>query len=157
MIDLIFPAPLVAQPHSPDNVMEVSALKVEVNQVCVGSAPISFADLVARCSTEADHPSVSMTFTPGSKQVFDMIAKNGALAKIIAAGARIIESACGPCIGMGNAPPSGRVSIRTFNRNFEGRSGTRVSKVYLVRLRPARLGAHRQVHRPQYPGQSPQR
>jgi aconitate hydratase len=78
------------------------------------------------------HPSVSMTVTPGSKQVFEMIAKNGALADIIASGARIIESACGPCIGMGQAPASGAVSIRSFNRNFEGRSGTRDAKVYLT-------------------------
>jgi aconitate hydratase len=137
IIDLNKLEPLMAQPHSPDNVIEVSKLKnVEVNQVCVGSCTnSSYRDLMAVAKMlkgKHIHPSVSMTVTPGSKQVFEMIAKNGALADIIASGARIIESACGPCIGMGQAPPSGGVSIRSFNRNFEGRSGTRDAKVYLA-------------------------
>ena len=137
IIDLNKLEPLIAQPHSPDNVIEVAKLKnVEVNQVCVGSCTnSSYRDLMAVAKMlkgKHIHPSVSMTVTPGSKQVFEMIAKNGALADIIASGARIIESACGPCIGMGQAPPSGGVSIRSFNRNFEGRSGTRDAKVYLA-------------------------
>lgn len=137
IIDLNKLEPLIAQPHSPDNVIEVSKLKnVEVQQVCVGSCTnSSYRDLMAvarMLKGKHIHPSVSMTVTPGSKQVFEMIAKNGALADIIASGARIIESACGPCIGMGQAPPSGGVSIRSFNRNFEGRSGTRDAKVYLA-------------------------
>ncbi len=137
IIDLNKLEPLMAQPHSPDNVIEVSKLKnVDVNQVCVGSCTnSSYRDLMAVAKMlkgKHIHPNVSMTVTPGSKQVFEMIAKNGALADIIASGARIIESACGPCIGMGQAPPSGGVSIRSFNRNFEGRSGTRDAKVYLA-------------------------
>ncbi len=137
LIDLDKLEPLIAQPHSPDNVTEVSKLKnVEVQQVCVGSCTnSSYLDLMAvarMLKGRHIHPGVSMTVTPGSKQVFEMIAKNGALADIIASGARIIESACGPCIGMGQAPPSGGVSIRSFNRNFEGRSGTRDAKVYLA-------------------------
>ncbi len=137
IIDLNKLEPLVAQPHSPDNVTEVAKLKtVDVNQVCVGSCTnSSYLDLMAvarMLKGKHIHPNVSMTVTPGSKQVFEMIAKNGALADIIASGARIIESACGPCIGMGQAPPSGGVSIRSFNRNFEGRSGTRDAKVYLA-------------------------
>jgi aconitate hydratase len=137
IIDLNKLRPLLAQPHSPDNVIEVSKLKtIEVQQVCVGSCTnSSYTDLMMVAKMlkgKHIHPSVSMTVTPGSKQVFEMIAKNGALADIIASGARIIESACGPCIGMGQAPSSGAVSIRSFNRNFEGRSGTRDAKVYLA-------------------------
>ena len=137
IIDLNKLEPLIAQPHSPDNVIEVSKLKnVDVQQVCVGSCTnSSYRDLMAVAKMlkgKHIHPNVSMTVTPGSKQVFEMIAQNGALSDIIASGARIIESACGPCIGMGQAPPSGGVSIRSFNRNFEGRSGTRDAKVYLT-------------------------
>jgi aconitate hydratase len=137
IIDLNKLEPLIAQPHSPDNVIEAGKLKdVAVQQVCVGSCTnSSFRDLMMVAKIlkgKHVHPSVSMTVTPGSKQVFEMIAKSGALADIIAAGARILESACGPCIGMGQAPPSGGVSVRSFNRNFEGRSGTRDAKVYLA-------------------------
>ncbi|HVZ81466.1 MAG TPA: aconitate hydratase [bacterium] len=137
IIDLNKLQPLIAQPHSPDNVIEVSKLKnIDVQQVCVGSCTnSSYSDLMMVAKMlkgKHVHPSVSMTVTPGSKQVFEMIAKNGALADIIASGARIIESACGPCIGMGQAPSSGAVSIRSFNRNFEGRSGTQDAKVYLA-------------------------
>jgi aconitate hydratase len=137
VIDLNKLEPLMAQPHSPDNVIEVSKLKdVPVQQVCVGSCTnSSYRDLMIvskMLKGKHVHPNVSMTVTPGSKQVFQMIADNGALADIIASGARIIESACGPCIGMGQAPPTGGVSIRSFNRNFEGRSGTRDAKVYLA-------------------------
>ncbi len=129
--------PLVSQPHSPDNVIEVKKLKgIKVNQVCVGSCTnSSLSDLMVTAKLlkgKKVYPDVSMTITPGSKQVFEAISKNGALADIIASGARIIESACGPCIGMGQAPASGAVSVRSFNRNFPGRSGTKDAKVYLA-------------------------
>jgi aconitate hydratase len=129
--------PLVAQPSSPDSVCpvrEVAGKKVE--QVCIGSCNnSSYFDLmsVARIlKGRRISPDVSLTITPGSKQVFEMIARNGALADLISAGTRILESACGPCIGMGQAPPSGAISIRTMNRNFPGRSGTPDDQVYLA-------------------------
>lgn len=129
--------PLMAQPHSPDNIIEVKKLKkLKVNQVCVGSCTnSSLFDLMVTAKLlkgEKVHPSVSMTITPGSKQVFEEIARNGCLTEIIASGARVIESGCGPCIGMGQSPPSGGVSIRSFNRNFPGRSGTMDANVYLA-------------------------
>lgn len=129
--------PLIARPHSPDSVVpvrEVAGLKVD--QVCVGSCTnSSLHDLwvtSAILKGKHIHPGVSMTITPGSKQVFTATAEHGALASMIAAGARVLESACGPCIGMGQAPPSGGVSIRSFNRNFQGRSGTADANVYLA-------------------------
>jgi len=129
--------PLIAQPHSPDKVVKVRDVKgTPVQQVCMGSCTnSSYHDLgiAARMLRgKAVHPGLSMTVTPGSKQVFEMIARDGSLADIISAGARILESACGPCIGNGQAPPSGAVSVRSFNRNFEGRSGTRDAQVYLA-------------------------
>ncbi len=129
--------PLAAQPHSPDNIIEVKKLKkLKVNQVCIGSCTnSSLSDLMVTAKLlkgKKVHPLVSMTITPGSKQVFEEIARNGCLAEIIASGARIIESGCGPCIGMGQAPPSGGVSVRSFNRNFPGRSGTKDANVYLA-------------------------
>lgn len=128
--------PLIACPHSPDNVKKVTDVAgLPVNQVAIGSCTnSSYQDLMvaaAMLDGKSIHPRVSMVVTPGSKQVFDMIAKNGALATIINAGARILESACGPCIGMGQAPGSNHVSVRSFNRNFEGRSGTTNAQVYL--------------------------
>ncbi len=136
-IDLSALEPMVAQPQSPDNVVplrQVTGLKVD--QVCVGSCTnSSLYDLMVTAAILKGrhvHEDVSMTVTPGSRQVFTAIAQNGALGDLIAAGARILESACGPCIGMGQAPPSGGVSIRSFNRNFEGRSGTKNDKVYLA-------------------------
>ena len=136
-IDLDKLRPLIAQPHSPDDVVKVSSLKnIDVDQVCVGSCTnSSLSDLMITAKLlkgKKVHPSVSMTVTPGSKQVFNEIARNGALAEIIESGARIIESACGPCIGMGQAPSSKAVSIRSFNRNFPGRSGTKDANVYLA-------------------------
>ncbi|MBI4223050.1 MAG: aconitate hydratase [Planctomycetes bacterium] len=136
-IDLSTLEPLIARPHSPDNVCKVSEIKgTKVNQVCIGSCTnSSYHDLMVSASMlkgRSVHPDVSLTISPGSRQVLEMIAKNGALADMIAAGARIIEVACGPCIGMGQAPPSGGVSVRSFNRNFEGRSGTADAQVYLV-------------------------
>ena len=128
--------PMIAMPHSPDNVCKVSEIKgIKVNQVCIGSCTnSSYHDLMVSASMlrgRKVHPDVSLTISPGSRQVLEMIAKNGALADMVAAGARVIEAACGPCIGMGQAPPSGGVSVRSFNRNFEGRSGTADAQIYL--------------------------
>lgn len=136
-IDLPTLEPLIARPHSPDNVCRVSEVKgTKVQQVCIGSCTnSSYHDLMvaaAMLKGRKVHPDVSLTISPGSKQVLEMIAKNGALADMIAAGARVIEVACGPCIGMGQAPPSGGVSVRSFNRNFEGRSGTADAQVFLA-------------------------
>lgn len=130
-------APLIAKPHSPDNVCTVKDVAgTTVQQVAVGSCTNStFRDMMTVASIlkgKKIHPNVSLVVTPGSKQNFEMLARNGALAEIISAGGRILESACGPCIGMGQAPPSGAVSIRSFNRNFEGRSGTADAQVYLA-------------------------
>ncbi|MFQ5893820.1 MAG: aconitate hydratase, partial [Nitrospinota bacterium] len=136
-LDLNGLEPLVACPHSPDDVKKVTEVEgTKVHQVCVGSCTnSSFMDLmvVARAlKGKHVHPGVSMVLTPGSKQVFQMISDTGALGDFIAAGVRVLESACGPCIGMGQAPPSGAVSVRTFNRNFVGRSGTMDAQVYLA-------------------------
>ncbi len=129
--------PLAACPHSPDAVKELSALgDISVDQVCIGSCTnSSLADLMAVAAILKGRtvaPTVSLTISPGSRQVLEMLSENGALADILAAGARLLECACGPCIGMGQSPPSGGVSLRTFNRNFEGRSGTADGQVYLV-------------------------
>ena len=136
-IDLSSLEPLVACPHSPDNVKRVSELKdVKVDQVCVGSCTnSSLADLLRVASMlkgKKIDDSVSMSVSPGSKQVLSMLSDCGALSDILASGARLLECACGPCIGMGFSPNSAGVSLRTFNRNFEGRSGTRDAGVYLV-------------------------
>ncbi len=145
-IDLNSLEPLVAQPHMPDQVVKVSELKdVKVDQSAIGSCTnSSYTDLMtvaAMLKGKKVHPDVSLVISPGSKQVFEMIAKNGALADLIASGARILESTCGPCIGMGQAPKSGAVSLRTFNRNFEGRSGTKDAKIYLVSPQTAAASA----------------
>jgi aconitate hydratase len=129
--------PMIARPHSPDNVVRVAEVEgIKVDQVAIGSCTnSSLRDLMTVAASlrgRTVHPSVSLVISPGSKQVFEMIARNGALAELIASGARILESACGPCIGMGQAPKTNAVSIRTFNRNFEGRSGTRSAQVYLA-------------------------
>jgi len=136
-IDLRALEPLIAQPSSPDNVCPVKEVSGHaVKQVCIGSCNnSSYIDLmsVARIvKGKKIHRDVSLTVTPGSKQVYEMIARNGALSILISAGARILESACGPCIGMGQAPPSHTISIRTMNRNFPGRSGTPEDQVYLA-------------------------
>ena len=136
-IDLSTLEPLIACPHSPDNVVPVASLKgTKVDQVCVGSCTnsslqdmLKVAALLRGCTVQ---PSVSLSISPGSKQVLTMLADCGALTDILASGARLLESACGPCIGMGFSPNSGGVSLRTFNRNFEGRSGTADGQVYLV-------------------------
>lgn len=129
--------PMVAKPSMPDKVVPVTEEEgKDVRQVCIGSCNnSSYDDLMlvgAMLKGKKVHPDVSLTITPGSKQVFEMIAASPALEYMISAGARILESACGPCIGMGQAPPSGSVSIRTMNRNFLGRSGTPDDKVYLA-------------------------
>ena len=136
-IDLSSLTPLIACPHSPDNIVSVSSLKgVRVDQVCIGSCTnsslLDMLKVAALLRGKTVHPRVSLSISPGSKQVLSMLADCGALTDMIAAGARILECACGPCIGMGFSPNSGGVSLRTFNRNFEGRSGTRDAKVYLV-------------------------
>ncbi|GAB4564210.1 MAG: aconitate hydratase [Anaerolineae bacterium] len=135
-LDLSQLEPMIACPSSPDNVVPVREVAGRpVAQVCVGSCTnSSFTDLMRVAAVlrgRTVHPNVSLTLTPGSKQVYTMIAQNGALADFIAAGARILESACGPCVGMGQAPPTGAISLRTFNRNFSGRSGTPGDQVYL--------------------------
>jgi len=135
-IDLSELEPLIALPHSPDNVKPVREVEgVKVDQVAIGSCTnSSYRDLMLVAKVlkgKRVHPDVSLGINGGSRAVMKMLAKKGYLADIIAAGARILENACGPCIGMGFAPPSGGVSLRTFNRNFEGRSGTKDAKVYL--------------------------
>ncbi len=144
--DLSSLEPMIAKPSMPDNVVPVKETEgLKVQQVCVGSCTnSSFLDLKRTADIlkgKQIHPGVSMTLTPGSKQVFEMIARDGALTDIIAAGARIIESACGPCIGMGQAPPTGAVSLRTFNRNFAGRTGTPGDKSYLCSPEVAAVAA----------------
>ncbi len=136
-IDLSSLKPMIACPHSPDNVVEVASLQnIKVDQVCIGSCTnSSLYDLLkvaAMLKGKTVHPSVSLSVSPGSRQVLTMLADCGALSDILAAGARVLECACGPCIGMGFSPNSGGVSLRTFNRNFLGRSGTKDGQVYLV-------------------------
>ncbi len=136
-IDLSSLVPLAACPHSPDNVKKITDLAgMKLNQVCIGSCTnSSMLDLLtvaAMLKGKTVHPDVSLSISPGSKQVYTMLAQCGALADLIAAGARILECACGPCIGMGFSPKSAGVSLRTFNRNFEARSGTADAQVYLV-------------------------
>ena len=136
-IDLSALEPLIACPHSPDNVVTVTSIAgTKVDQVCIGSCTnSSLMDLLkvaALLKGRAIAPSVSVSVSPGSKQVLAMLSDCGALSDILASGARLLECACGPCIGMGFSPNSGGVSLRTFNRNFEGRSGTADAKVYLV-------------------------
>lgn len=129
--------PLAAMPHMPDRVKSVNEIgKIKVDQVCIGSCTnSSLMDMLKVASIlkgKTVSPSVSLSIAPGSKQVLNMLALNGALSDMINAGARILESACGPCIGMGQSPNSNGVSLRTFNRNFEGRSGTADAGIYLV-------------------------
>ena len=136
-IDLSALKPLAAMPHMPDNVKAISEIgKIKVDQVLIGSCTnSSLLDMMKVAKIlkgKKVNPNVSLGIAPGSKQVLNMLALNGALADMIDAGARILESACGPCIGMGQSPCSSGVSLRTFNRNFEGRSGTADGKVYLV-------------------------
>ncbi len=136
-VDLSELKPLAACPHSPDNVKAVSELAgMKINQVCIGSCTNSsmqdMLTVAAILKGKTVHPDVSLSISPGSKQVYTMLAECGALADLINAGARILECACGPCIGMGFSPNSAGVSLRTFNRNFLARSGTADAQVYLV-------------------------
>ncbi|MBQ7580361.1 MAG: aconitate hydratase [Clostridia bacterium] len=136
-IDLSKLTPLAAMPHMPDNVKTVDEIgPIKIDQVCIGSCTnSSYMDMMKVANIlkgKKVHPNVSLAIAPGSMQVLHMLASNGALADMIAAGARILESACGPCIGMGQSPNSKGVSLRTFNRNFEGRSGTADAGIYLV-------------------------
>lgn len=145
-IDLSQLVPLAACPHSPDNVKSVNEIgKLKIDQVCIGSCTnSSYVDMMKVAHIlkgKTVDPSVSLAIAPGSKQVLNMIAENDALADMIAAGARILESACGPCIGMGQSPNSKGVSLRTFNRNFEGRSGTKDGQIYLVSPEMAAVSA----------------
>ncbi len=136
-IDLSVLQPLAACPHSPDNIKTAKSLfDVKVDQVSIGSCTnSSYTDLMTVAKIlkgKSINPEVSLSIAPGSRQVLSMLSENGALKDLMDAGARILESACGPCIGMGQSPNSGGVSLRTFNRNFEGRSGTADGQVYLV-------------------------
>lgn len=145
-IDLSNLEPLAAVPHSPDNVRRVKDLEgLKINQVAIGSCTnSSFADLMkvaAILKGNKVHPDISLVISPGSRQVLTMLSQNGALSDIISAGARILECSCGPCIGMGQSPASNGVSLRTFNRNFEGRSGTSSAQVYLVSPETAAVSA----------------
>ena len=167
-IDLSALEPLCACPHSPDNVKAARALvDVRVDQVCVGSCTnSSLRDLLrvaAILKGRTVAPTVSLSISPGSRQVLQMLSACGALADILASGARVLECACGPCIGMGFSPNSGGVSVRTFNRNFEGRSGTRDAQVYLASPEvaaasailghiadPRELGEYPEVHVPEH-------
>ena len=129
--------PLIAQPHSPDNVVPVSTLSgCRVDQVCIGSCTnSSYLTMKAVASIlkgKSISRGVSLLINPGSKQVYEMLSREGLMAEMIAAGARFLESACGPCIGMGGAPGTGQVSVRSYNRNFRGRSGNRDASVYLA-------------------------
>jgi len=145
-INLAELVPLAACPHSPDNVKSIAEIgNMKIDQVCIGSCTnSSLLDMLKVAHIlkgKTVHPGVSLAIAPGSKQVLNMLAKNGALAIMIDAGARILESACGPCIGMGQSPNSAGISLRTFNRNFEGRSGTRDGKIYLVSPETAAISA----------------
>ena len=138
--------PLLACPHSPDNVKSVEQVgNIKIDQVCIGSCTnSSLMDMMKVAHIlkgKTIHPDVSLSIAPGSKQVLNMLAENGALSDMIDAGARILESACGPCIGMGQSPNSKGISLRTFNRNFEGRSGTKDGQIYLVSPEMAAISA----------------
>lgn len=145
-VDLDKLTPLAAMPHSPDNVDSISNIGgIKVDQVAIGSCTnSSYTDLMkvaAILKGKKVHPDVSLVISPGSSKILARMAENGALADIISSGARIIENACGPCIGMGQSPKSGAVSLRTFNRNFKGRSGTLDADVYLVSPETAAISA----------------
>ncbi|HOS68924.1 MAG TPA: aconitate hydratase [Bacillota bacterium] len=146
IIDLGKIRPMAAKPHSPDNADEVRNIKgIKVDQVAIGSCTnSSYTDLMKAAAIlkgKRIHPDVSLVIAPGSSNILKMMADNGALGDLLASGARIIEAACGPCIGMGQAPGSGGISLRTFNRNFKGRCGTDTAEVYLVSPETAAFSA----------------
>lgn len=137
IVDLNTLVPMAAQPHSPDAVDTITNIgPIEVQQVAIGSCTnASYTDLMRVASIlkgKKVHPNIDLVISPGSRQVLEMLSRNGALGDMVSAGARILETTCGPCIGMGQAPPSGAVSVRTFNRNFKGRSGTADALLYLT-------------------------
>ena len=145
-IDLSELVPMAACPHSPDNVKTVKEIgPIKIDQVCIGSCTNSSLQDMLKVAHilkgKTVHPDVSLSIAPGSKQVFNMLADCGALSILISAGARILESACGPCIGMGQSPNSKGISLRTFNRNFLGRSGTKDGQIYLVSPETAAISA----------------
>ncbi|MDY5463880.1 aconitate hydratase [Hornefia butyriciproducens] len=166
-IDLDTLTPKIACPHSPDAVVDVESIEgTRVDQVCIGSCTNSslydMLKVAALLKGRVISPDVSLSVSPGSRQVLTMLADCGALSDILSSGARVLECACGPCIGMGFSPNSGGVSLRTFNRNFEGRSGTKDGKVYLVSPEtavaaaifgeitdPAKLGELPPIHMPE--------
>ncbi len=136
-LDLSEVQPMIAQPHSPDNVVSLREIKgTKIDQVCIGSCTNSSYKIMKTVASilrgKTIHPEVTLFINPGSKQVYEMLAKDGSLESIVSSGARILESACGPCIGMGGAPGSGQKSLRSYNRNFKGRSGTKDAFVYLA-------------------------
>lgn len=138
--------PMAACPHMPDNVKTLSEIgDMKIDQVCIGSCTNSSLQDMMKVAYilkgKTVHPDVSLAIAPGSKQVLNMLAQNGALSIMIDAGARVLESACGPCIGMGQSPNSKGISLRTFNRNFEGRSGTKDAEIYLVSPEVAAISA----------------
>ena len=145
VVDLDELVPLAAFPHSPDNVHEIPDEKIKVDQIAIGSCTNSsysdFMKLAKILDGKKVHPDVSLVLSPGSSNIMKMISENGALAKFIGAGARLLEAACGPCIGMGQAPKSNGISLRTFNRNFKGRCGTMNAEVYLVSTETAAASA----------------
>ncbi|OGF99880.1 MAG: aconitate hydratase, partial [Candidatus Glassbacteria bacterium GWA2_58_10] len=146
VIDLSTLEPLVAMPHSPDAVVPLKDVAgTKIQQVCVGSCTnSSYHDLMVVAQIlkgKKAHPELSFAVTPGSRQVFEMIADSGGLKELIASGARILESACGPCIGMGQVPPTGSLSLRSFNRNFKGRCGSKEAGVILASPEVCALGA----------------
>lgn len=146
VIDLSDISPMVALPHSPDNVASVAEVAgIKVNQIAIGSCTnSSYTDLmkVAKIlKNKKVHEDVSLVISPGSSSILKMLSDNGALGDLIGAGARLLEASCGPCIGMGQAPRSNAVSLRTFNRNFEGRCGTKNAQVYLVSPETAAVSA----------------
>lgn len=145
-IDLSTLEPLAAMPHSPDNVSPIHDIgQIKIDQVAIGSCTnSSYSDLMrvaAILKGKKVHPDVSLVISPGSSKILSKLAENGSLAHMINAGARIIENACGPCIGMGQAPKSKGISLRTFNRNFKGRSGTQDAEVFLVSPETAAISA----------------
>jgi len=147
-IDLASLEPLVAQPHSPDHVSSVKEVEgLKVNQVAIGSCTnSSYRDLMTVASIlkgKVVSPNVSLVISPGSRQVLKMLASNRALSDLIESGARILESVCGPCVGIGQAPSTNAISLRTFNRNFQGRCGTQSAQVYLVSSEIAAVSAIR--------------
>lgn len=162
VVELSSLEPMIALPHSPDQVVPVREVTgKKVDQVIIGSCTnSSFYDLALAAevfASEGIHPRVSVAIVPGSRQVLHLLAKGGYLEKLIRAGARVLEPACGPCIGMGQAPPSGGVSLRTFNRNFKGRSGTPDAEVYLVSPETAAASAVKgEITDPRSLGEPPQ-